>query len=348
MKNDNIVNVLKVFLCCVGTVIGAGFASGQEIMTFFVRYGKISIVAMIMCGALFFAYIYVVLEKIRTYNIKTFEDYFKDMAGKKTSSALQWISYGFMFASFCVMVSGSGAVAQQMFGHQTIGVMFMAVLCFFVFLKGTDGMVIINAFMTPLIIAGIFLIGALSLLAPKETFAVGTYVRNNFFTSGLLYLSYNTITLIGVLLPLKDNVKNQKTAFCSALLSGGALFLMGVILLFTLFAFQNEIDEVSVPMLYIAEKMNKGFGYVYTAVLYMAMITTAVSSGYAFLNFIKNYICINYGALAFFLCAVSVPMAYVGFANLVDKLYTFFGFLGMFLLFAVFFDGFRNIKKKKL
>lgn len=348
MKNDNIVNVLKVFLCCVGTVIGAGFASGQEIMTFFVRYGKISAVSMAMCGALFFAYIYVVLKKVSTCNVETFEDYFKDIAGAKTSSALQWISYAFMFASFCVMVSGSGAVAEQMFGAQTLGVLFMASLCFFVFLKGTDGMVIVNAFMTPVIIVGIVLIGVLTFFTAEDVFAPVFNVKNNFLTSGLLYLSYNTITLIGVLLPLRDNVKNKKTAFCSALLSGGTLFLMGAVLLCALFMFENELEGVSVPVLYIAEKINKVSGYVYALVLYMAMITTAVSSGYAFLSFLKKYVRINYMVLAFMLCAVSVPMAYVGFADLVDKLYTFFGFLGMFLLFSVFFDGFRRIKKKKL
>ena len=69
MENVTITNISKIFLCIVGTIIGAGFASGQEIMSFFVKYGINGAWGMIVCGVLFFVYIYVVLKKIKVYNI---------------------------------------------------------------------------------------------------------------------------------------------------------------------------------------------------------------------------------------------------------------------------------------
>ena len=350
MKNCDIADVFKIFLCCVGTVIGAGFASGQEIMSFFVNYNIYGAIGIIISGILFFAYIYVVLKKIYIYNIDNFSEYFENIAGKTISHIIQIISYGFMFASFCVMVSGSGAVAGQLFGGQSFGIYFMAILCFFVFLKGTDGMVTVNAIMTPLITVGILIVGIYALItADVPTFSNGTLsvVTDNFFVSALVYVSYNTVTLIGVLLPIKDKIKSKKTPFYTGLLSGGVLCIMGIILWGTMYIFKSELAKVDVPMLYISSKVGFLMEWIYAGVLYMAMITTAVSSGYALLMFVKKYLKVKDSILSAVLCGVSVPMAYIGFADLVGKLYRFFGFLGMFVLVLVLFDGIKikNLQK---
>lgn len=39
MKKINVKNIYKATFVIIGTIIGAGFASGQEIYTFFNRYG---------------------------------------------------------------------------------------------------------------------------------------------------------------------------------------------------------------------------------------------------------------------------------------------------------------------
>ena len=39
MKGINVKNIYKTTFVIIGTIIGAGFASGQEIYTFFNRYG---------------------------------------------------------------------------------------------------------------------------------------------------------------------------------------------------------------------------------------------------------------------------------------------------------------------
>ena len=98
---------------------------------------------------------------------------------------------------------------------------------------------------------------------------------------------------------------------------------------------------IGVPMLFIADKGGVIMKGVYAAVLYMAMITTAVSSGFALLDFLNRRLCLNATVLPAIMCAVSVPLAYVGFAELVDKLYRFFGFLGVFVLVLVLLDGIK-------
>ena len=49
----NIRNVLSVVCGYVAAVIGAGFASGQEIISFFVKYGKYSIIGVLLSCVIF-------------------------------------------------------------------------------------------------------------------------------------------------------------------------------------------------------------------------------------------------------------------------------------------------------
>lgn len=349
MSRIDISNAFKIFMCCTGTVIGAGFASGQEIMSFFGKYAHGGW-GLCISGVLFFLYVYMVLKKIYIYNTEDFDSYFSNIVGRKALVFIKSVAYGFMLASFCVMVSGSGAVAEDVWGGKTVGILFMAGLSFIAFLKGTKGMVAVNAIMTPLIIIGMLLVGVLSLWGEGEVFLNFSKILNtdNFLSSALIYVSYNTVTLIGVLIPLKDKITSKSVALWSSFFSGALLFAVGLILWAVMK--KHNVPPVPVPMLYIAQMRGVIVKYAYAAVLYMAMITTAVSSGYAFLSFIKKYVRLKNSTLSLGVCTLSVPLAYVGFADLVNKLYRFFGFLGMFVLVLVIADGIflsRDRKTKK-
>ena len=58
----NIRNILSVVCGYVAAVIGAGFASGQEIISFFVKYGKYSIIGVLLSCIIFSVFAYAVLS----------------------------------------------------------------------------------------------------------------------------------------------------------------------------------------------------------------------------------------------------------------------------------------------
>ena len=50
-RNVTFMNILKVVFVIIGTLIGAGFASGQEIYSFFYSYGIVGLLGiLITCG----------------------------------------------------------------------------------------------------------------------------------------------------------------------------------------------------------------------------------------------------------------------------------------------------------
>ena len=59
----------------IATLVGAGFASGQEIVSFFVKFGRYSIVGIVISSVLFALIAYAVLFACAKNKIHTFNEY---------------------------------------------------------------------------------------------------------------------------------------------------------------------------------------------------------------------------------------------------------------------------------
>ena len=64
-------NISKVIMVIIGTLIGAGFASGREIYLFFLKYGKIGQLGIIISGIFTSLIIYIVLNKVKENKIQS-------------------------------------------------------------------------------------------------------------------------------------------------------------------------------------------------------------------------------------------------------------------------------------
>ena len=78
----------------------------------------------------------------------------------------------------------------------------------------------------------------------------------------------------------------------------------------------------------------KTYQYLYGVIILFAIITTAMSSAYSFLNNIsKDKIQYQRNNKIISFLAMFVPL--IGFSNLVNNLYPIFGILGMIQLFLI-------------
>ena len=76
-------NILKVVFVIIGTLIGAGFASGQEIYTFFFSHGIEGIYGIFISCILMGVILYKALTKIDKYNISTYKDFLDIIINQK-------------------------------------------------------------------------------------------------------------------------------------------------------------------------------------------------------------------------------------------------------------------------
>ena len=70
--------IFKCAMIIVGTLIGAGFASGQEIATFFNRFLDYGMRGLILACVLFGIIIFGVLSLVSKKNILTYDELIKD------------------------------------------------------------------------------------------------------------------------------------------------------------------------------------------------------------------------------------------------------------------------------
>ena len=70
---------MKAVCVIIGTIIGAGFASGKEIEVFFANFGKNGIYGIGLASIFTVVIIYCVLIKIRGTNIENYNSYLNEM-----------------------------------------------------------------------------------------------------------------------------------------------------------------------------------------------------------------------------------------------------------------------------
>lgn len=98
----NIRNILSVVCGYVAAVIGAGFASGQEIISFFVKYGKYSIIGVLLSCIIFSVFAYAVLSVCVEKNIETYSDYLNNFFRYNIRKIVEIITLLFAISTVCV------------------------------------------------------------------------------------------------------------------------------------------------------------------------------------------------------------------------------------------------------
>ncbi len=334
MKKDWI----KITSIYVGTVIGAGFASGREIVEFFGVYGVKGIWGMFITGILFSLVGSLLLVKVYDNKITGFDELVSTIFGKKVGFVIDTIITFSLYTGFSIMISGSGAIFKEELGlSYNIGILIMVVLSFIVFLFSLEGLSFVNSILVPLLIIGIIFTSFYLNIREGYNFSNiegATLTRKgNFITSSLLYLGSNCLIVLVVFSSLLPMIDNRRTAVLGGLTGGIILGILGISILTSMLIYYNEVSSLDIPMLKICGYIGDSYRKFYAVIMWIAMFTTALANGFGFMNRIskeKNKIL----STAIF-CILAIPLAKMGFSNLVGVLYPIFGFIGVMMMVFV-------------
>ncbi|MBU5676316.1 hypothetical protein KQI88_07795 [Alkaliphilus sp. MSJ-5] len=343
----------------IGTVIGAGFASGQEIFQFFGKYGWQGILGVIIVTILFSLLGVLVLNSIYTKKIKSFKQFSTGYFGKAFFTIINILLTFLLFTSYVVMLSGSGAVFYEHFQIQYIyGIIIMAIITFFVFIFGVRGIANANKVIVPFLVFIILWIGLNVIYKNQMVFSnfyTAPFKSNNIFSdvsslkyilvqlihksnwlwSAIVYFCYNTIGSIVVMCSLYPLIYDKKAAKLGGLLGGLVLGILAMIILLSLMVLYTSVIGLEVPMVTVASTLGDLWKTLYSFVLLLAMFTTAIANGYGCILGIANLTRINEKFISIIVCVISVPLAMVGFKKLVTFFYPLFGYIGMLFICAI-------------
>lgn len=335
------VSTLKVAATYIGTVVGAGFATGQEILQFFARFGKMGLFSLLITTILFIFFGYIIMDLGRKLHANSHLEIINYSGGKMLGKIIDLLITFFLFSSFTAMIAGTGALITQQFNlPSSVGNILMAVLAAATVLTGINGVINSISFVVPFLLVAVVGTGIFSLIAtpPLLETQVPHIVHNNlvsnWFTAAILYVSYNIILAVSVLGPLGYEANNSKAVRNGAVLGGLGLGLGAVMIYLSLSGNISHIINLEVPMIFIAGEISYPVQTAYSLVLIAEIYTTAVGSLFGFTsritsihkNPLKNKLVIGVVTVAALLASQ------FGFSNIVKYMYPLEGYGGIILL----------------
>jgi uncharacterized membrane protein YkvI len=340
-------NILKVAFLYMATIIGAGFASGQEIIQFFSIYYTGGFFGVILAGILFSMVGYIVLNKVYTERISSYDEFLFPMMGYFLGRIMEFIVMLFMACIMSVMVAGLGNILMELTGLEfRYCVVISAIGCLLAIMTNIKGIVALSSLIAPFLVLGIIFVGCY-ILVTKDTsvFDLSSKVSiltDNWIFSSILYVSYNTILSTVMLTGVLPYLKSKRVSTWSGLVGGAMLCVAALILNAALYFFYPHSISTEIPVLSIIKNNSQILANIYSVVLIMAMFTSAITSGYCLTERIKTKMKLNYRVVAAVLCALVIPMSSLGFSSLISTLYPVFGYLGLFLLFIILFQFIKS------
>ena len=331
--------ILKAVFVIIGAVIGAGFASGQEIYIFFYQYGVNGILGIIISSLLLGFVTYKVLCISQENELANYKNFLKRLIKKeKQLEIFNTIMNIFILITFYIMIAGFGAYFEQQFGmHSLIGSSILALICYLVCLKDVAGLIKVSQYIVPLLIGSLLIIGVFVIDA-KNVLDIAYYVPKNtswkWILDSVLYGSYNTILLIPVLITLRNLASNKKEQGVISVLTTILIMALSLIVFFMLSPIDVDIKNLEMPAVYVASKTSIVFLYIYGFIILSSILTTSISLGTSLLENIAHTKK-KYKQYAILICVSSVLVSNMGFSNLVNVLYPIFGYIGLIQIIKI-------------
>jgi uncharacterized membrane protein YkvI len=327
------VTVLTMAATYIGTVVGAGFASGQEVLQFFGLFGPLGIPAVTVAVLGFFVFGYACMEIGRQTKASSHQPVLRKVAGKTISRLLDFVTTFFLLGALSAMISGAGSVISQEFGLPWFaGASVMAVITFVTVLTGLKGITYVISSIVPFLLGGVFLISiavicrsGLHIGLPPEGYEPPV---KPWLLSGLNYVSYNILISVPVLSALGATANSRNEVFKASGLGALGLGLGLLSVYLTITSSFPYIVNYEVPLARLASDMWAFGGPFYVTIFMAEVYTTAVANLYGFSARFSRPGSIRFKATALITSVIALWAASAGFSTLVRIVYPVSGWAG--------------------
>ena len=334
-------------MVCVGTIIGAGFASGKELVSFFGDNGFWALIFIPVVLLLFFWCFYLFSKIGKMTKPKSISDMTVAVFGK----AHIVVDFCFILCTFITlasMLAGCDSIGALAFGenynfcHISILTAMIVVILLSVGLKWIYK---VNNFILPMILISMAVVIISFLIVGKKPIVTDEYISFKpvaSVVSCFLYVGMNIFTNIFIIAKTSSYLNKKQILLASALTSGVLCLFVGIILT-CIFLAGDKVFLSDMPMVSIAYSISGFLGGLYSVVLWLAIFTTICLAGYSIQMWLNNYIKNK------FLCAViTLTLGFVfsrfGFSTIVDFFYPLEGIFAFVMIVCCTAYYFKNKK----
>ncbi|QFT88529.1 hypothetical protein FIU87_07740 [Bacillus sp. THAF10] len=322
----------------IGTIVGAGFATGKEIVQFFTQYGWIGFITILMSGILFIwlgTKMMLMASRIKANSYNEFNQY---LFGKSAGAFVNLFMLVILISVGAVMLSGAGAVFEEQLGWSyQLGLLLTVFLAVAVVIGGVKGLVGVNIIVVPVMILFSLLIACHAIFEDGLTFMTLKPVSEGMkgWLAPFMYVAFNLAMAQPVLVPLAKEAKDEWV-----IKRGG--FLGGLILCFILISCHISIASLpnfhtfEIPMAEVVKFGMLSFFGIYVFVIYGEIFTSVVSDIFGLQRQLESMLGISKYLITFVLVTIIYMISQIGYGSLIEHLYPFFGYVSMaFLLLLI-------------
>ena len=331
--------IFQVAAVYVGTVVGAGFATGKEVVEFFTRYGFYGFIGILIAGYIFIfsgTKIMLISSRIKA---ASYEEFNQFLFGKKLAGVINVFFLIMLLGVTAVMISGSGAVFEEQLGiSKNVGSWTTALLASLVLMLGMRGLFTVNSFVVPIMIL-------FSLILFFSTLGTGEFLSSltqfpeerislKMIFSPFAYTAFNLALAQAVLVPVAFEVKDERIIKQGAILGGVFLtiiLLTGHLSLMTL----PDVMNYEIPSAVLMKMVGGHFHWMFILVIYGEIFTSVIGNIYGLQRQISNYIKVPGIFIIAFSFIVALIIGTYGYGRLLGYLYPVFGYISLLFLILV-------------
>lgn len=328
----------QVAFTFIGTVVGAGFASGQEILQFFTRFGSYGYLG-ILIATILFAWagirIFMLGSQLRASSCRQMTAY---LCGEQWANLIDSFMMVMLFGVTVAMLAGVGALfAENLRIPFHIGVLMTMLLAFITILRGMKGILFANTLIVPVMLCLMIFLFVHSLFVPftvpHPMFKTST--TWGWVASAFSYAAFNMGLAVSVLVPLAAEINQPRVLKWGAVLGATGL---GLMLLGAQYSMNTHLPDIlvyEIPLAYVTSSYGAFFQWLFLFLLWGEIFTTLIANVYGLSSQLSSPRQEKQGALVTILILIAAFfVAQIGFSKIVHYLYPLFGYIS-FLLFLL-------------
>ena len=351
---SNFLNVFRVSSIFIGTVVGAGLASGKEIYQFFSIYGLKSFLGFLICFLIYVIIGNAIYDVCSKENLSSYDLLINEICPKFPAKILNIFTSLYYLFSSSIIFAASGAIISQFFSiNKFYGILFMVLVTLLILKFSIKGLFFLNLISVPVLIFVIFIMFVLfevfsaPMWLQTTSFIYesvgGIKLHNNIFLSSFLYGGFNILSASGILAPL--SVEVEKKSFKKGVFLGAFfLVIISMIINYLILINMPYIAKYDIPLLYMSKIFGRAFQIIIFVLIWVEMLSTETSSMYSLAKNISNKFNFSIFKSVLFILVISIPISVLGFSKLISIIYPFFGFLSFVFMIYILIYKFRKNK----
>ncbi|WLR57976.1 YkvI family membrane protein [Guptibacillus hwajinpoensis] len=322
---------MKWLFLILGTMIGAGYASGRELWQFF---GHESVLAIILFTVMFSICCYVIMKISYETKSTHYLPILERLVGKKLTGIYDLLIILYLFTTTIVMFAGGGATMEVVHLPYWLGICILAVLVIILFFWDINGMLSMNAIILPLLI--ILLLSVLGLFLHSNPSAMlFNWTKQANWPAAFTFTALNILPLVAVLSAVGHQIKHKGEIWIASL--GSGLILGGVSFLYnqSLIQVAHDLLLYEIPLFAILKTYPYYMILIMSVLLWLAIYTTAVSGVFGLTSRFRDLLGLPLWIVAFIIVMIMLPFTAFGFSTLIAFLYPLYGVLNLYILASI-------------